>query len=87
MEYCVATFHSVHEALHFEQVLKKAGLQLQLIPVPREISSSCGIAARFAPEARPDFEAAIAQHGLEVDEIHVLQEKPRKKKSLFSLLD
>jgi hypothetical protein len=87
MEYCVATFHSVHEALHFEKVLKETGLELQLIPVPREISSSCGIAARFSPESRPEFEAAITKYQIEVDRIHVLEEKPRKKKSLFKLLD
>ncbi|NLL18539.1 MAG: DUF3343 domain-containing protein [Clostridia bacterium] len=86
MEYCVATFHSVHEALHFEKVLKETGLKLQLIPVPREISSSCGIAARFSPESRPEFEAAIAKHRLDVDSIHVLKEKPRKK-NLLSFLD
>lgn len=87
MQYCVATFHSVHDALYFEKVFKEIGLNLQLIPVPREISSSCGIAARFSTTYRSDFEKAIADKNLEIDEIFTLEEKPRKRKSLFDLLD
>ena len=83
--YCIATFHSVHEALHFEKVLKEVRLKLQLIPVPREISSSCGIAAKFLPELRPEIEAIIAEKNLEVDGIYVLEEKT-KKKSILNLL-
>lgn len=85
MEYCVATFPSVHDALQFEKTLKEAGLKLQLIPVPREISSSCGIAAKFSPEHLSEFEKTIIEYQLNVDEIHVLKEK-QNKKSLLNLL-
>jgi hypothetical protein len=43
----VATFHSVSQALRFEKLLVQRGLDIKMIPVPRVISSSCGIAARF----------------------------------------
>ena len=35
-------FDSIHQALHAEKVLHKAGLCVELIPTPREISASCG---------------------------------------------
>ena len=38
----LATYASSHEALRAEQILKAAGLQVELIPVPRQVKSSCG---------------------------------------------
>lgn len=35
-------FDSIHQALHAEKVLLKAGLFCEMIPTPREISTSCG---------------------------------------------
>lgn len=80
--FCVATFHSVHEALQFEKIIKAAELHLQLIPVPREISSSCGIAAKFSPDIREKIENIIAKEQLEVDGVYVLEEKAKKKSIL-----
>lgn len=40
------TFPSVHHALKFESNFK-GKLHFELIPVPREISSSCGVAAKI----------------------------------------
>jgi hypothetical protein len=80
--FCVATFHSVHEALHFEKIIKAEGLELQLVPVPREISSSCGIAAKFSPELRPQIEDIADREQLEIDGVYVLEEKARKKNIL-----
>jgi len=80
--FCVATFHSVHEALQFEKIIKARELELQLIPVPREISSSCGIAAKFSPEIREKIEAIIEQEQLEVDGIYELEDKVRTKSIL-----
>ncbi len=41
------TFPSTHQALNFEKNFKSSGLSFTLRPVPREISSSCGIAAQI----------------------------------------
>ncbi|MGB9812340.1 MAG: DUF3343 domain-containing protein [Thermovenabulum sp.] len=40
------TFPSVHHALKFENNFK-GKLPFELVPVPREISSSCGVAAKI----------------------------------------
>ena len=44
--YMIITFPSVHHAIKFESTLKESCLAFMLIPVPREISASCGVAAR-----------------------------------------
>ena len=76
--YCVATFHSVHDALHFEKIIKANKLDVQLIPVPREISSSCGIAARFSPEIKAAIEIIANNEPLGVEGFYTLEREPRK---------
>lgn len=53
-DYYAATFYSVSQALRFEKMLQAKGIAVKIIPVPRAISSSCGVAARFAP---PEYAA------------------------------
>lgn len=57
--YHVVLFHSVHHALRSEKILKEKGLPHKLIPVPRHISSDCGICLRFTPEFRNRIEEAL----------------------------
>ena len=53
----IITFPSVWHAFRAEKVLKDAGLACSLIPVPRELSSSCqGLAAKIA---EADLERAL----------------------------
>jgi uncharacterized SAM-binding protein YcdF (DUF218 family) len=56
-EYSVVLFDSPSHALRAEKVLKGAGFDYKLIPTPRQLSSDCGIALRFARE----YEARIAE--------------------------
>jgi len=44
--YYVITFPSVHHAMAFEDMVKDSPMKFQLIPVPRQISASCGVAAK-----------------------------------------
>lgn len=44
----VAIFHSIHRVMKAEQVLKRGSVDMLLIPVPRQLSSDCGLAIRFA---------------------------------------
>ena len=45
--YGVILFHTSSAALKAEKILLREGLQVKLIPTPREFSSDCGIALRF----------------------------------------
>ena len=49
-EYSVVLFLSVSHALKAERLLKKEEIPNKLIPVPRHISSECGVCLRIAAE-------------------------------------
>ena len=53
--YLIATFHTHAGALKFERKLKAVDESCKLMPVPRKISSSCGVCARFNYEAYQDL--------------------------------
>lgn|GEM_PF-628581 len=44
---CVVILFSIHFVLKAEKLLKKNGIGHDVIPVPREISSDCGMAVEF----------------------------------------
>jgi len=46
MEY-VALFFTQFGAIKFEKSLNKKGIQGTMMPVPRKLSSSCGISVKF----------------------------------------
>ncbi|MCK8826779.1 DUF3343 domain-containing protein [Natroniella acetigena] len=46
----IITFPSTHLALKFESIMKANNLKTKLTPVPRQISSSCGIAGKLDKE-------------------------------------
>ena len=52
VQYYVILFNSVSYALKSEKILKKANIPFKLIPVPKSISSDCGVCIRFIPENR-----------------------------------
>lgn len=45
--YWVVLFQSVSYALMAEKVLQQEGVPFKLIPVPKSISSDCGVCLRF----------------------------------------
>lgn len=54
-EYAVLLFHATSHAMRVEKLLRDAGLACKLIPVPRHISSDCGVCIRVRHQ---DLEAA-----------------------------
>lgn len=59
VQYYVILFNSVSYALKSEKILKKANIPFKLIPVPKSISSDCGVCIRFSPENREDLISAL----------------------------
>jgi len=66
--YHVVIFKSVHHALRSEKLLKEAGIPHKLIPVPRHLSSDCGVCLRFTADLRSRVEDALAGK-VEISEI------------------
>lgn len=61
----VVTFHTTAGAIAMEKLCKARSIPGRLIPVPRSITSDCGIAWRAFPADKAVIEAAAAENGLE----------------------
>lgn len=79
--YFMITFPSVHHALRFESKMKETGISFQLVPVPREISSSCGVAARVDFVEEDTLVDTVDNLKLEYDSIYIY-DRPKEKPSL-----
>ncbi|MDX9696644.1 MAG: DUF3343 domain-containing protein [Bacteroidales bacterium] len=49
MRYFILIFESTHHVLKAEKVFTGMGIKFDSMPVPKEISSDCGIAIRIDP--------------------------------------
>ena len=67
-QYFVMLFKAVSYVLKAEKILKKEGLPHKLIPVPKHISSDCGICLRFEPAMQNKIEASLLNK-VEIEEI------------------
>lgn len=54
----VATFLTHFGALTLSRKLKRAGVEAQMMPVPRSLSASCGICVRFSGDSPEKAEHA-----------------------------
>lgn len=66
----IAIFHSIHKVMKAEKVLKLSGLDILLIPVPRQLTSDCGLAIRYAQEEQGRVEEVLAREGLSPSELY-----------------
>lgn len=53
METYLATFFSHFGAVRFGRLLREQGISHALMPVPRQVSSSCGTCVRFTAGSLP----------------------------------
>lgn len=66
----VAIFHSIHRVMKAEKILKGEGAEVLLIPVPRQLSSDCGLALRFADSDREHVEGLLEAANLIPEELY-----------------
>lgn len=50
----VLLLESIHQVIRVERLLKEKGLKIDLIPIPREISSDCGMAVELPLEVEAE---------------------------------
>ena len=67
----IVLFHTTSSALRAEKLMKQAGLNVKLIPTPRELSSDCGMALRFELCDRETVERVLVESAVD-GEIHLL---------------
>ena len=64
------TFFASHHAIRAEKVLKQHGLVVILVPGPREISPSCGVALQFEHRLCQQVESILATNKVRPEAIH-----------------
>ena len=72
-EYSVILFNSTGHAIRAERVLQMAGIACKLIPVPRHISSDCGVCLRIARADERAARTALERAGVASKGIHALE--------------
>lgn len=68
--YGVMLFYSTNWAIKAEKVLRRAGLEVKLIPVPRCLGSDCGVALRFEWAYEKAVRRALEAAQVEIEGIH-----------------
>ena len=68
--YSVVLLHSVSEALRAEKLLKAESVSIKVIPVPRHLSSDCGICVRFERENESKVGKILAGNNLQLQGIY-----------------
>ncbi len=64
-QYAIILFHSTSHALRAEKVLLEAGISCKLIPVPRHVSSDCGVCVRVERVNVETAQRALTMVGME----------------------
>jgi len=70
VRHSVALFNSLSSALHAEKLLKKEGIMVKPIPVPRHISSDCGICLRFEGPDEQRIRKVLGEKQVVIQAIH-----------------
>jgi len=63
---------STSHALQIEKILHKQNIQSKLIPVPRHLSSDCGVCVRIASDQREMAEEILESNKIAYQSIDVL---------------
>lgn len=66
----VLVFSTTHNALAAEAALSKRGIELEVLPTPREISVSCGISIQTEKSELPEILALVGNGAINVKGIY-----------------
>jgi hypothetical protein len=68
--YSVILVFATSHAFFLEKHLSQAGIESKMIPVPRQLSSDCGICVRISQNSLPAAKRIVASTGVEIEGIH-----------------
>jgi len=68
-QHTVVLVYSTSYAIRAEKVLARAGIDCKLIPVPRHLSSDCGVCVRVQRADREAARQALEEVGMEIEGI------------------
>lgn len=68
----VILFHTSNHAFRAEKVLKDHDICCKLVPVPRHLSSDCGVCARIEASKKDDAVQILTAAHVETTGVHVI---------------
>ena len=68
--YAVILVFGTSHAIRAEHLLQRAGIGSKLIPVPRHLSSNCGVCVRIEREHVEAAKQALDEGSLDIEGIH-----------------
>jgi hypothetical protein len=68
--FIVILFRSTSHAIRAEKILQDAGIRSKMIPVPRHLSSDCGVCIRIPKVDREDSQQALCASGFEIEGVY-----------------
>ena len=77
---CLFLFGSVHHVLRAEKILKGRGIEVDLIPVPRDISSDCGVAVELSRESEEEASLILRENKILMTECYTMDSSGRFEK-------
>lgn len=77
----IFTFYSTHLALAFERELKNKKIDVKITPVPRQISSSCGLSGRINDQDLEKVKEVCSDNEIEYEDIYQIKGDKFKKLS------
>ena len=68
--YSVILVHATSHALRAEKLIKQAGISCRLIPVPRQLSSDCGVCVRVKQVDRNTAMQVLIDNHIDTEGMH-----------------
>ncbi|MGE5631016.1 MAG: DUF3343 domain-containing protein [Caulobacteraceae bacterium] len=78
-DYYLAVFDSTHHAMRFEKVVKDGGFKINIMPVPREITASCGLSVKMDRTDYDDIRVLADNEKLIVKGYYLVETQNNKK--------
>jgi hypothetical protein len=72
-KHAVILVYSTSYAIRAEKILYQAGIASKLIPVPRHLSSNCGVCLRIERADKEAAQKALEAVKMEIEGIHDLE--------------
>lgn len=79
----ILIFRGTHQVLSAEKHLKRGGVSMRLIPVPRRLTSDCGLAIRIFPGEKSSAKKILSVANLLPVSAHLLLNQGEYEKVPF----
>lgn len=78
----IVLFPSVHFAIKAEKLIRSEGFPAKLIPIPRHLSSDCGVGLRIPWKEKETIGRILAEASVRIEGIYPLEPKAAPGKTL-----